>query len=263
MSSEQRNGVLARLPASERALVLAQGSVTQDAARERMIGRLDPIEWLYFPLSGMVSIVTSDATGASVEVVSIGREGVVGVGAIFGDRSLPFDAFWQLDGEALRVGVEGIRSTASSLPVLYSLAARYLSSLLVQAGQNGACNRIHDMQQRSAKWLLLSHDRREDELLDLTQEFFATMLGVSRPKLSRVERTLRDHGLISDRRRGKIMILDRVGLEKMTCECYWIIRDELDHMFEDDALHGESGQARARPPGVANTVETAPRPWGS
>lgn len=232
MSSEQRNSVLAYLPASELAIIRAHASVTNSRAREPVISRLDPIEWLHFPLSGMVSIVTSDTSGASVEVISVGREGIVGVGALFGDPSLPFDAFWQLDGEALRIGVERLRSNASSLPVLYSLAARYLSSLLVQAGQNCACNRIHDMRQRSAKWLLLSHDRKQDELLDLTQEFFATMLGVSRPKLSRVERTLREDGLISERRRGKVMILDRPRLEELTCECYWIIRDELDGMFD-------------------------------
>ena len=242
MSSERRNGVLARLPASELVIVLEHGSVTQSRTRESIIGRLAPIEWLHFPLSGMVSIVTSDASGASVEIISVGREGVVGVGALFGDRSLPFDAFWQLEGEALQIGVERLRSNVSSLPVLYSLAARYLSSLLVQAGQNGACNRIHDMRQRSAKWLLLSHDRREDELLDLTQEFFATMLGVSRPKLSQVEHTLREGGLISERRRGKLMILDRPGLEGLTCECYWIIRDELDSMFDGLAPRREGGQ---------------------
>jgi CRP-like cAMP-binding protein len=231
----RKNLVSSSVPQAEVDIIRTGGRTVPFKVRDQVAGRHERIDSLHFPLSGMVSVVTTDVSGSSVEVVSVGREGIIGVGALFGDPALPFEAVWQLGGEAHLVSVELLRSHSTSLPVLFSLAARYLSSLLVQTGQNAACNRIHNMRQRSAKWLLLSLDRSENDVLDLTQEFFATMLGVSRPKLSQVESALRDAGLVGERRRGRLMVLDRAGLEERTCECYWIIRDEIDGLLGEPA----------------------------
>jgi CRP-like cAMP-binding protein len=181
----------------------------------------------------MASLVSTDERGAAVEVATIGTEGCVGVQALFRDSPSTFDMMWQLPGGAVVTGTADVRAAMDEHPELRAALAEYLASLLVQSAQNGACNRLHELEQRAAKWLLLTDDRVEAERLDLTQEFFADMLGVTRPKLSVVESTFRAAGYLDGRRGGGIRIRDRAGLEELTCGCYAIIRDEIASLRAD------------------------------
>ena len=226
------NHVLSRLPEPELTRLMGLARHVEHPAAEGLSAPGEPIDTLYFPLSGMVSIVSADASGAAVEVVTIGREGIVGVTALFGSPAIPFAALWQLPGQALAIDLGDLRAILGELPTLMQASAAYLGSLLIQSGQNVACNRIHDMEERAAKWRLLTQDRVVGDRIELTQEFFATMLGVTRPKLSLVESTLRRAGLVSARRRGSLVILDRAGLEEQSCECYEVISAELRRFQE-------------------------------
>ncbi len=221
------NVLLARLPDPALERLLRAAHILEYRHRDRFISIGDPIDTLRFPLSGMASMVMTDDRGAAVEVATIGVEGLVGVQALFRDVPSQFDMMWQLPGHTVIVGTADVRATMDEHPELAAAFSNYLASLLVQAAQNGACNRLHDLEQRAAKWLLLTGDRVEGERVDLTQEFFADMLGVTRPKLSLVESTFRQAGYIHERHAGGVTIRDRRGLEELTCGCYAIIRDEL------------------------------------
>jgi CRP-like cAMP-binding protein len=221
------NLVLARLPAPTLDRLLAHARLTDHDQREMVIHKGEPVRVLQFPIEGMVSMVSVNGHGAAVEVVTVGREGVVGVGALFHDTPSTFDFMWQLPGRAVVVGMDHARSVLASEPALSGHLARYLASLFVQGSQNGACNRLHDLEERAAKWLLLTRDRVGSDDVALTQDYFALMLGVTRPKLSLVESILRRAGLVDGRRRGMIRILDRAGLEEQACDCYGIISREL------------------------------------
>jgi CRP-like cAMP-binding protein len=221
------NLVLEYLPPQERDRLLEAGRHLEAASRQLILAAGEPATSLYFPLSGMASIVAPDRSGTAVEVVAVGREGIVGATALYELEALPFEAMWQVPSTALAVDLADIRQLLPSCPQLQSVTARYMGSLLVQSGQNVACNRVHRMDQRAAKWLLLMHDRMNGDTLLLAQELLATMLGVTRPKLSQVESDLRADGLIGPREHGVFGILDRPGLELRSCDCYAVIRDEL------------------------------------
>lgn len=233
------NRLLESLPQVERDLLLAAGRYVEAPPRQLISAAGDAVDTLYFPVAGMASMVAPDEGGASVEVLTVGREGCVGVSALFGLERLPFEVVWQVPSRAVAIDLAEVRHRLPSCPQLQLTAARYQGSLLVQAGQNAACNHIHLMEQRAAKWLLLMHDRVQDDGLELPQELLAAMLGVTRPKLSLVEQELRQAGLIGPRRRGSFEILDRAGLDALACECYAIISRELAFWFR--------GLTRARP----------------
>lgn len=221
------NHFLSRLPDPVLARLLPAAQLAEYRHREAFIRSGEPVDTLRFPLSGMASMVSIDEQGATIEVATIGREGVVGVQALFRDLPSAFDMMWQLPGHAVVMGAADVRAAMEEQPELVAALSGYLASLFLQAAQNGACNRLHDLEQRAAKWLLLTDDRTHGDRLDLTQEFFSDMLGVTRPKLSLVESTFRTAGYIDQRRNGGVTIVDRAGLEELACGCYAIIRDEL------------------------------------
>lgn len=181
---------------------------------------------VHFPLSGMLSIVTADARGSAVEIATIGREGMLGVASLFGAGPLPFEVMWQLPGRAVTMDIGVVRPLLAREPVFAAIAARFLGALLAQVGQNAGCNRMHTIEERAAKWLLLSRDRADGDTFGLTQEFFAMMLGVTRPKLSAVQATFQRAGFIVYTR-GQLTILDRLGLQKQACDCYASIAAQL------------------------------------
>lgn len=222
------NALLARLSPPTLETLLGSARHTRHELREHISRAGEPIDMVCFPVAGMASMVSSDGSGASVEVAIVGAEGAVGVHAVFHDGDSPFDMMWQLPSGAIEIGISEVRAAMASHPELSHVLASYLASLLVQAAQNGACNRLHDLEQRAAKWLLLTCDRVRGDSFALTQEYFATMLGVTRPKLSLVESTLRRAGYIAKRRQSQLTITDREGLEQLACRCYAIIRRELE-----------------------------------
>lgn len=179
---------------------------------------------VYFPVSGLVSLVIHLANGRTIEAAAVGNEGMVGVEAVLSGDQLPNTrAMAQVAGEALAVEAGALRAEVDRNPTLRRLLLAYLQALLGQVSQAVACNGVHEVHLRAARWLLETHDRVGADTFELTHEFLAEMLGVTRPSVTIAARTLQAAGLIRYAR-GTVTILDRGGLEEASCECYQAIR---------------------------------------
>jgi CRP-like cAMP-binding protein len=189
----------------------------------------EPIALVYFPRSGVASVVTRMSEGGTLEVATIGNEGFVGLAVHLGDGRSPMDTFVQIPGDAVRLEVRAFRRELKTCAPLSDVIGRYAQALLTQVGQSAACNRVHPADQRCARWLLMSHDRVPGDEIALSQEFLAEMLGIRRASVTECAGTLRRQKLI-DYRRARIRILDRAGLERAACECHAFIRAEHDRL---------------------------------
>ncbi len=224
------NGILRRLSAKALATLtphlkkvkLAQGTVLQEAG--------EPIEFIYFPTSGMVSMLAVLKTGAAIETGIIGREGVVGgYAGVYGWRAFG-QAIMQIDGDALRLGVRDFEKAYESSDEIRDLINGYQSVVYFQAQQSAACQALHTVEARTARWLLHSQDAVGGEVIQLTQEFLSHMLGVRRTSVSVTATKLQEEGLITYKR-GTINVRDRKGLEKVACECYRTVRNVMNDTF--------------------------------
>lgn len=190
-----------------------------------------PIEHVFFPLNGVISIVTYMKDGTAIEVATVGNEGMLGLPIFFGVDRTPLDAFQQIPGESLKMSTDDFTNEISRDSPMWEIINRYTQTFVTQIAQGNACNRVHSIEQRCARWLLMTHDRvGKDEYL-LTQEFLSQMLGLRRASVNAVATNLKKEGMI-DYRRGVVRILDRRKIEKRACECYWIVRNEFDRLFE-------------------------------
>ena len=182
------------------------------------------IKDVYFPNGGVYSVTNEMRDGALVEVATVGREGMLGIGVFFGDRAGIGRTFQQVPNGTLpsMAAARFARETAAAGP-FREVVSLYAQANLLQIMQCTACNALHNVTQRSAKWLLQTRDRVDDDTFLLKQEFLAVMLGVHRPTVSVVLRALQREGLISSRY-GRIQILKRERLEAAACECYGVIR---------------------------------------
>jgi CRP-like cAMP-binding protein len=167
--------------------------------------------------------------GGTIEVATIGNEGIVGLSAYLGNGDSSMEVFVQIPGEALRMNAAVFRREVQASLAWREILHRYAQALLVQVGQTAVCNRAHSMSQRCARWLLMSHDRVLGDRISLTQEYLGEMLGVRRASVTQAANALKRRKLI-DYHRGKIWVLDRKGLEKASCECYKFIRDHHDRL---------------------------------
>ena len=190
----------------------------------------EPIEHAYFPTSGMVSVVALMSKGLGAEVATVGNEGMIGLPIYLGAASSPFHLMAQLTGQSLRVPAQQLEKLLFPGTRLTALLRTYSQAFFVQTAQNAACNGIHPVSMRAAKWLLATHDRAESGSFYLTQEFLAFMLGVARQSVGIAVGDLADRGLISYSR-GQMRVLDRPGLERASCECYGIVRAEFDRLL--------------------------------
>jgi len=211
------DGVRASVEPQLTAVDLPQSQILQEPGR--------PVSQVYFPLSGMVSLLAVTPSGESIETGIVGREGVVG-GLAVGDLSSFAQAIVQIEGRALRIGAAQFRALCQEHPVLRERVDRYQAFILTQAQQNAACHALHSLEGRLCRWLLQSEDLIESNQIALTQEFLSYMLGVRRPTVSVAASELQRDGLIQYRR-GTIMVLDRAGLLKRSCQCYEVLRDEI------------------------------------
>ena len=185
-----------------------------------------PLEHLYFPDSCVASMVRRMNDGSGVEVGTIGFEGIVGISAVLGARTMPTQCIIQIAGSAWRVATHALLA-AVRRPTMLATDGRSFSTLLhlysqaffEQVAQSAACNRMHSLEQRCARWLLMTHDRAIGDELALTQEFLSYMLGVRRAGVTEAAGSLQRSGLINYRH-GRIRIRDRSGLEASACECY-------------------------------------------
>jgi CRP-like cAMP-binding protein len=193
---------------------------------------------VYFPESGTVSIVSVFEDGRNVEVGMVGNEGMFGVNIFMGSISTPLEAVVQLPGEGYRMRADVLRHEFKRCGPLQDLLLRYTQAFIMQVAQNAACNRAHHIEGQIAKWLLMCADRSRSQELELTQEFIATMLGVRRPGVTEMAGLLRDRGLINYVR-GHITIIDREGLEGLTCECYRLVKKEFARLVSSNGYAAE------------------------
>jgi CRP-like cAMP-binding protein len=190
----------------------------------------EPIDAVYFPLDGVISLVTPLEDGAIVEVATVGNEGIVGVPLVLGG-SLAVRAISQMAGRSLRMEAPAfIRELKSGGP-LQDLVQNYIQALFGQISQAAACNRLHTNEERLSRWLLMSHDRVGVDQFAITHEFLGQMLGSRRATVTLSAGILQAAGLIRYRR-GQVTILDREGLEAVSCECYGAIKEELDRVLK-------------------------------
>lgn len=191
-----------------------------------------PIEHVYFPVNGVLSMLAQLEEGFFVEVATVGNEGMIGLPLFLGTNSTPGTAYSQVPGDAYRLSAEEFRRNIEKPSQFTRVLHRYTQALMTQISQGTACNRAHGNRQRCARWLLLTHDRVGKDEFSLTQEFLSQMLGVRRATINEVAGQLSAGGSISYRR-GIVRVEDRLRLESESCLCYSIIRNEYDRMYSD------------------------------
>ncbi|HSC94606.1 MAG TPA: Crp/Fnr family transcriptional regulator, partial [Burkholderiales bacterium] len=187
---------------------------------------------LYFPASGIVSLLYTMANGASTEIAVIGNEGVVGIALFMGGESTPSRAVVQSAGHGYRLKAAVLKAEFERGGPLQQLLLRYTQALIAQMTQTAVCNRHHAVDQQLCRWLLLSLDRLPSNELAMTQELIANMLGVRREGVTEAAGKLQAAGLIRYSR-GHITVLDRPRLEKQVCECYAVVKKEMDRLLPD------------------------------
>jgi CRP-like cAMP-binding protein len=183
----------------------------------------EKIDYIYFLNAGMTSLVALSGDGRSVEVGIVGKEGLVGMSRTMGLRQAIFRAIMQMSGSGVRVPSEVFQDILLSASRLRAELSRFALVHGMQVAQLAACNRLHDIEQRLVRWLLMCQDRVDSRILPLTHEFLAQMLGTGRPSVSLAAAVLENAGLI-ETSRGAVKILNRKNLEAVACECYGVIQ---------------------------------------
>jgi CRP-like cAMP-binding protein len=185
------------------------------------------IENVYFPLSGMISLLAVMQNGEAIETAIVGREGVVGGSVANGNGHSFGQAMVQISGKGLKIARKPFAEACQKRAKLRALANRFQELIMTQAQQSAACHALHSVEARLCRWLLQSRDVTKSDVIELTQEFLSHMLGVQRTSVSLSAHALQDAGLI-EYARGRITIRDRAGIEACACECYAVIRSETD-----------------------------------
>jgi CRP-like cAMP-binding protein len=218
-----KNRILASLPKNEvNRLARQLEPVTLKQGQSLIDGKST---YAYFLDEGMASVVLSLASGDTIEVGVIGSEGAVGLPIFLGTGSIPGRTFMQIGGSGYRIKAEYLKEEFERGGELKTALLKHMQGLLVQSAQTAACNRMHTINARLARWLLTCHDRVEADVLHLTHDFLAQMLGSPRTTVTLAAGALQRANLIGYSR-GKVTVRNRAGLEKITCECYRTVRDE-------------------------------------
>jgi CRP-like cAMP-binding protein len=224
-----KNLILSALPKSEISRLaphllpidLPSGKTLLDPAQE--------ITHVYFLETGLASVVVAMRDGNMVETGITGNEGLVGIPVLLGTKTMPTRTFMQIAGEGFSIKAQRLNDEYERSGTLRKLVNRYFQAHLVQTGQTAACNRLHDIAERLARWLLMCHDRMEADTFSITHEFLGHMLGTPRSTVTLAAGILNKSGLI-EYSRGKVAVRDRKGLERAACECYQTIRNEFDRL---------------------------------
>ena len=219
------NRLLAALPETDRERLLAHAEPLELTVRQPIYEPGKPIEHVYFPIDAVLSVLAVMDDGQAVEVATVGNEGMVGIPVFLGVSTSPGLSFCQIAGRALRMPAGTFRDLANGAGAFQQVLQRYTFAFFTQLSQGAACNRLHQMDQRLARWLLLTHDRVGRGQFTLTQEFMAQMLGVRRATVTEAAGRLAQANLISYSR-GILTIVDQPGLDMASCDCYRIITDE-------------------------------------
>ena len=190
-------------------------------------GRLDHV---YFPTSAVVSCLYTMRDGSTAEMALVGNDGLIGIASFLGGETTPHRGVVQIGGSALRISARVLQAEFARGGQLQHVLLRYTQALITQISQTAVCNRLHSVEQRLCRWLLLCHDRVPGPEILMTQEFLANMLGGRRESVTVAAGHLQDAGLIHYSR-GHITLVDRKRLEATVCECYQIVEDELDRLL--------------------------------
>jgi len=226
----RQNHLLAALPPADfervsshlKLVLLPLGEVLYESgSRQRRV---------YFPTTAIVSLLYMMADGASAEIAVVGNEGIIGVSLFMGGETTPSRAVVQSAGHAYQLSGKVLKEEFTRGGAMQHLLLRYTQALLTQMAQTAVCNRHHSLDQQLCRWLLLSLDRLSGNDLVMTQELIANMLGVRREGVTEAAGNLQNAGLIKYNR-GRITVLDRVGLESRTCECYAVVKKESDRLL--------------------------------
>jgi CRP-like cAMP-binding protein len=188
------------------------------------------MDHVYFPTTAIVSLLYVLESGASAEIAVVGKEGMVGIALFMGGGSTPSRAVVQSGGDGYRLKAEIMKAEFDRSDAAMHLLLRYTQALITQMTQTAVCNRHHTLDQQLCRWLLLSLDRLSGDQLSMTQELIANMLGVRREGVTAAALQLQAAGLISYSR-GRIRVLNREGLERRTCECYGVVKQEYDRLI--------------------------------
>ncbi len=227
---EVQNQLLAALPADDFASLVPHLAQI-DLERGRLLyDPGDPIDQVYFPHDGVISLMTLMENGAAIESTTIGPEGALGLMAAVAPRQALSRAIVQTPLKAARIGAERLHEAWEKSPRLKDLVDRHTEALYGHAIQSVACNALHSVEARFCRWLLTCHDRISSDTVALTQEFLADMLGVQRTTVTAVARSLQAKGAIRYRR-GVVDILDRAQLQQLSCECYGVIRNTYERLL--------------------------------
>ena len=217
--AKAENHLIEMLPRADRQRLLSCSETVDLVLGEVLCERGAPIEHVYFPVQGFISLLTQVDHHASLEVGLVGREGMFGAELALGMLQSPLRALVQGSGSAWRVDSVAFRRELAHSTALREVLQRYLRVVLVQMMSSAACLRFHLIQQRLARWLLMSADRAHAAQFHVTHEFLASMLGVRRVGITVAASTLQRDGLITYRR-GEVTLLNRKGLEAVACSCY-------------------------------------------
>jgi CRP-like cAMP-binding protein len=181
------------------------------------------VRFAHFPNEGLISLVVELKDGRTVEAGLLGNEGASGMPAVLGLSRSPLREIVQIAGDGFRVRVNALRELLPSTPVLQATLNRYAAGLAMQVAQTAACNRLHKIEERLSRWLLIAQDRIDSGIVPITHDFLATMLGTDRPSVTVAAGILQREGII-EYTRGSVRILNRKKLESFACECYALIK---------------------------------------
>ena len=230
--SPNQNHLLAALPTAEFERLVAHLELVPMPLGDMLYEPGGKLQHAYFPTTAIVSLHYVMESGASAEAAGVGNEGVVGISLFMGGDTTPSSAVVQTAGHAYRLEGRLLKQEFNRAGLMQRLLLRYTQALITQMTQTAACNRHHSVEQQLCRWLLLTLDRVSSRELIMTQELVASMLGVRREGITEVAGKLQRAGVIRYRR-GHIAVLERSGLETRACECYAVVRKELNRLLSD------------------------------
>jgi CRP-like cAMP-binding protein len=228
--AHRANRLLATLSPQDARLLMPHVELVDCEHRTILMDAGERIARVYFPHSAVICLVAVMRESGIAETATIGPEGLVGLEVLLGGERATSRTLVQVPGVASVIPARMLRKAMEESPSLRALLLRYVGAFLVQVSQSVACNSLHKVEERCCRWLLMAHDRVGRDSFPLTQEFMADLLGVHRPTVTIVARTLQAAGLIRYSR-GVITIVDRRGLEQSACECYGIVRQAFEEIL--------------------------------
>lgn len=232
--ARHRNRLLAALPTDELERLRPHLESVELLQREPLYEAGASIRFVYFPETAVISLVAPMEGGGRIEIGTAGCEGMAGLPVFLASDRSSLEAVAQIPGVAARMDAATFARLAAAPSALHRILLHYTQALLTQVSQAAACNAAHVVEERCARWLLMTHDRVANDEFPLTHEFLAFMLGVRRPGVTIAMRALRDTGFVNYRR-GSVRIVDRAGLEGVSCECYRVVRSHFERLLPSSA----------------------------